>query len=58
MHCLTPTLNNKSEIVSTSKHTPDEIWHAMRRDFLVFKSRQICSWDSFIENFITFPLLD
>ncbi len=31
---------------------------AMRRDFLVFTSRQICSLDNFIENFITFPLLD
>ena len=30
---------------------------AMRRDSLVFKSRQICSLDSFIENSITFQLL-
>ncbi len=31
---------------------------AMRRYFLVFTSRQICSLDNFIENFITFRLLD
>ena len=30
----------------------------MRRDFLVFKSRQICCLENFIENFITFQLLD
>ncbi len=31
---------------------------AMRRDSLVFKSRQICSWENFIGNFITFELLN
>ena len=30
----------------------------MRRDFLVLKSRQICSLQSFIENIITFQLLE
>ena len=31
---------------------------AMRRDFLVFKSREICSSETFIKSFITFQLLD
>ncbi len=31
---------------------------AMRRDFVVLKSRQICSLQSFIEKFITFQLLE
>ena len=30
---------------------------AMRRDFLLFKSRKICSLESFIESFITFQQL-
>ena len=31
---------------------------AMRRDFLVFKTQQICSLENFIKSFITFQLLD
>ena len=30
----------------------------MRRDFLVFKSRQICSLENFIENFLTLQQQD
>ncbi len=31
---------------------------AMRCDYLVFKSRQICYLENLFENFITFQLLD
>ena len=31
---------------------------AMRHNFLIFKSRQICSYENFMKNFVRFQPLD